>query len=377
MLPGRIIALGVLSCSIALAQQIERTQTANAEDGAAQLKLGEKLEDDGRASEAFEALTAAVRLLPKSAEAHNARGEALADLNSLKAARSEFEKALRYDPAMPMAHLNLGMVLAQTEELAVAAKHLDFAVAKLRRSEDLARAHYLRAKVYTDLSQVERARTELQLALKLEPEFGAAWSDLGQALKTLLDDKGALAAFEKAVALSPNDPVALMRLGVELYREGEYKAAIEQLQKSYQINPKDQTTLNTLQSALRADGQTAAANEVKQRLVDVLHERDVNTQNQLAGDRLSDEATRLEKNGDLKGSADRAQQGVVLDPDNILIRLKLADALLKLGKWKEGLAQLAEAMRRQPGDAVLEEKWEDALRRAPAELRAEFGSQQN
>jgi len=114
MLPGRIIALGVLSCSIALAQQIERTQTANAKDGAAQLKLGEKLEDDGQASEAFEALTAAVRLLPKSAEAHNARGEALADLNSLKAARSEFEKALRYDPAMPMAHLNLGMVLAQT-----------------------------------------------------------------------------------------------------------------------------------------------------------------------------------------------------------------------------------------------------------------------
>ena len=354
----------IMTLCLLMAEQSERMQTANAKDGAAQLRLGETLEEDGRAVEAFEALSAAVRLLPKSAEAHNARGEALADLNSLRPARSEFEKALQLDPAMPIAHLNLGMILAQTDELALAAKHLDFAIAKLHRSEDLARAHYLRAKVYTDLSQVERAKAELRISVKLEPEFGAAWSDLGQALKTLQDDKGALTAFQRAVELSPTDPVALMRLGVELYREGQYKAAIEHLHRADQINPKDQTTLNTLQSALRADGQTAAANEAKQRLVEVLQERDVNTQNQLAAARLNKEGETLAKGGDLKGAVDKYRKGVELDPDNVKTRASLAEALLKLGEWKECLAELAETMKREPGDPVLEAEWQEALRKA-------------
>ena len=46
------------------------------------------------------------------------------------------EKALQLQPNMPLAHLNLGMILAQTEELLSAAKHLDFAIAKLGASPD-------------------------------------------------------------------------------------------------------------------------------------------------------------------------------------------------------------------------------------------------
>ena len=130
----------------------------NPGDGPAHLLLGEMLNDDNRYGDALEPLTDAVRLLPNSAEAHNALGEALSNLNSLNPARAEFEKALQLEPNMPLAHLNLGMILAQTEELLSAAKHLDFAIAKLGATPDGARAHYLRAKVYTDLSQVEHAQ---------------------------------------------------------------------------------------------------------------------------------------------------------------------------------------------------------------------------
>jgi len=337
----------------------------NAKDGAAHLLLGEMLEEDGRAAEATQALTTAVRLLPQSAEAHNALGEALSDLNSLAPARIEFEKALQLAPALPLAHLNLGMVLAQTDELTLAAKHLDFAIAKLTASADLARAHYLRAKVYTDLSQVERAAAELSIAVKLEPEFTEAWSDLGQARKTLQDDIGALSAFERAVELSPNDPVALVRLGSELYRQGKLKPAISQLQHADSINPQDQTTLNTLQSALRADGQTAAANDVKARLVEVLRLRDLNTQNQLSAARLNSEGAKLQKEGDLKAAVDKFRQALNLDPDHIGIRVNLAMALVQLGDWNEGLSELAESMRRQPGDPALKAAWDDALKRAP------------
>jgi tetratricopeptide (TPR) repeat protein len=338
---------------------------ADPADGPAQLLLGEMWNEDDRSDDALEPLTAAVRLLPGSAEAHNVLGEALNNLNSLDAARAEFEKALQLDPAMAVAHLNLGMVLAQTEDLAHAAEHLDFAIAKLGATPQGAQAHYLRAKVYTDLSQIERASSELHIAVKIAPDFAEAWSDLGQARKTLLDDAGALAAFERAVALSPSDPVALTRLGNELNQQGKVKPAILQLEKADRINPNDQTTLNGLQVALRADGQTARANQVKARLVAVLRERDQRTQDQLGAIRLNSEGVKLERAGDLRGALDKYRQGIQLDPDHVGIRVNLAIALLRLGEWKEGLSQLAEAMRRRPGDPVLKAAWDDALRQAP------------
>jgi len=337
----------------------------NPGDGPAYLLLGEMLNDDNRSGEAVEPLTDAVRLLPDSAEAHNALGEALSNLNALGAARAEFERALQLAPKMALAHLNLGMILAQTEELARAAEHLDFAIAKLGATPDAARAHYLRAKVYTDLSQVERARAELQVAVKIAPDFAEAWSDLGEARKTLLDDAGALTAFERAVALSPSDPVALSRLGNELYREGKIKQAILELDKASRINPKDQTTLNSLQAALRADGQTARADQVKADLVAVLRERDQSTQNEFSAIRLNEEGAKLEKAGDMKGALDKYRQGLQLDPEDIGIRVDLARALLRQGQWKEGLSQLAESMQRRPGDPVLKAAWDDALRQAP------------
>jgi tetratricopeptide (TPR) repeat protein len=338
----------------------------NPADAPAHLLLGEMLNDDNRSGDAIEPLTDAVRLLPDSAEAHNALGEAFSNLNSLGPARAEFEKALQLAPKMPLAHLNLGMVLAQTEELASAAEHLEFAIAKLGATPDGARAHYLRAKVYTDLSQVERARAELQVAVRIAPDFAEAWSDLGDARKTLLDDAGALAAFERAVALSPSDPVALSRLGTELYRQGKLKRAIIELEKAARINPKDQTTLNGLQAALRADGQTARANQVVTQLAGLLRDLHQEQQNELGAIRLNNEGAKLDKAGDLIGALDKYRQGLQLDPEDVGIRVDLATALLRLGHWKEGLFQLAESLRRRPGDPILKAAWDDALRQAPS-----------
>lgn len=337
----------------------------NPNDGPAYLLLGEILNDANRSPEALDPLTNAVRLLPNSAAAHNALGEAFSNLNSLNPARIQFEKALQLAPRMPLAHLNLGMILAQTEDLAAAARHLDFAIAKLGATPDAARAHYLRAKVFTDESQVERACQELQTAVKIAPEFAEAWSDLGQARKTLLDDTAALSSFERAVTLSPADPVALSRYGNELLHQGKTKQAIDQLDKAAAINPTDQTILNGLLAALRADGQTARAAQVKSQLVDVLRHRDQATQNEMNAIRSNEEGAKLEKAGNLKAALEKYRQALATDPDNVDIRVNFARALLRLGQWKEGLSQLNESMQRRPGDAALQSVWDTALRQAP------------
>jgi tetratricopeptide (TPR) repeat protein len=337
---------------------------ANPNDGRAQLLLGELLNEDDRPADAAVPLTAAVRLLPDSAEAHNALGEARNNQNALRPARAEFERALQLAPSMAQAHLNLGMVLAQMGELATAAEHLDRAIATLRGTPELALAHYLRAKVFTDQSEVDKASAELSLAVKLKPDFAEAWSDLGQARK-MLHDAGALAAFQHAVALKPEDPVALTRLGAEYLHQGQVKLAIQHLEKAYGLDDRDQTTLNSLLAALRQDGQSERAQKVKQRLVEVLRERDLTTQNQLNATRINNEGAELEKSGDLRGAMEKYRQAFELDPTNVDIRVNYAVALLRLGEWKSGLQQMHEALRMRPDDGVLKAAWDDALRQAP------------
>jgi tetratricopeptide (TPR) repeat protein len=304
-------------------------------------------------------------LLPSSAEAHSALGEALNNVNALEPARGEFEKAVQLNPNMAQAQVNLGMVLAQTGPLASAAEHLDRALAMLGKQPEAALAHYLRAKVHTDLSEVEQASTDLKEAVRLRPDFAEAWSDLGQARKTLLDSTGALAAFKRAVLLSPSDPVALTRLGAEYLHQGQVKLAIVHLEKAYSIDPKDQTTLNSLQTALRQDGQVTQARKIKEKLAEVLRARDITTQNELNAARINSDGVALEKAGDLRGAVEKYRAALDLDPSHVEVRVNLAVALLKLGQWKQGLTELREAMRQAPHDPVLKAAWDDAIRQAP------------
>ncbi len=362
----------VLAARKALAQgehqEAERILTgailANPSDGPAHLLLGEILNEEDRPAEAVKSLTEAVRLMPGSAEAHNALGEALNDQNLVQPARVEFERALQLAPSMPRTHLNLGMVLAQMGDLVPAAQHLDRAIATSHVTHDLALAHYLRAKVFTDLSEVEKASAELRAAVRIEPDFAEAWSDLGQARRTL-DDPGALDSFQRAVTLKPADPVALTRLGAEYLRQGQVKLAIQHLEKAYSLDDHDQTTLNSLLTALRRDGQNEKAGQVKQRLAEVLRERDLATQNQLNATRINNEGAELEKAGDLRGAAEKYRQALALNPAQLDIRVNYAVALLRLGVWETGLSQLREALRQQPNDPKLQAAWADALRQAP------------
>jgi len=101
----------------------------------------------------------------------------------------------------------------------------------------------------------------------LRPDFAEAWSDLGDARKTLLDDAGALAAFERAVALAPDDAVAQTRLGSQYLDEGKAHLAVAHLQEAARLDPKNQSTLHSLQRALREDGQAAQADAIKRKLV--------------------------------------------------------------------------------------------------------------
>jgi len=340
----------------------------NPRDADARLLLGSLLQEEGNRAETIAQLTEAVRLRPRSAEAQNALGEALIAFGDPKAARAPFEKAVSLDPNFAPAHVNLALVLLEAGESGSAAGQLDRAIELFGHTADAAYAHYLRAKVYTERNDVLKAAVQLKEAVALRPDFAEAWSDLGDARKTLLDDAGALAALEKAVSLAPDDAVAQTRLGAEYLNQGKAHQAVAHLQEAARLDPTNQSTLYSLQRAFREDGQEEQADAIKKKLAQMLREKDKADQNLLAGIQLNNQGADLEKAGNLPAALEKYRAAVGLLPDHTGIRVNYAVALLRLGQWQQGLAELREAIRQEPGNALWKAALEDALKQAPVEL---------
>ena len=357
-----LVASGQTEKAVTLLDEFIRKDPQN---GEARLLLGSLLAGIAKMPEAIAQLKAAVRLLPNSAEAHNTLGEAFNTANDVKQAREEFEKAVQLEPKLPHAQVNLGMVLAQAGELAPAAEHLDRAIELLGQTPDAALPLYLRAKVHTEEGQKDLAAKELSAAVRLKPDFVEAWSDLGQVRKAMLDDAGAFAAFQRAAELNPDNAVSQARLGSEyLHRKQPHEAVIH-LQKALQLDPEDQTALFNLQLALRQDGQEEQARAIKERLAEVLRKKDETREKVLTATRLNNEGVDLEKAGDLRAAVEKYRAANELNPESNAFRVNFAVALLRLGRWKEGLAQMHECLRRDPDNPTLKSAWDDAIQQAP------------
>ena len=335
----------------------------------ARLLLGSLYMESGNASGSIEQLTEAVRLRPQSADAQNALGEAYNTFGNPKAARAPFEKAVSIKPDFAAAQVNLGLVMLQAGEFPRAGEHLDRAIKILGKTADAAYPHYLLAKVYSASNDTEKAAAELEQAVSLRPDLAEAWSDLGQARKALSNDVGALAAQKRAVELNPKDAIAQYRLGAEYLRQDQPALAIEPLREAYRLNPEDHSTLNSLQSALRQTGKTEEAAAIKQKLTDLLRKEDEARQNAVKAVKVNNDGAALEKAGNLKGAVDKYREAVELNPGHVGMRVNYAVALLRLGRWTEGLNELREALRRDPGNAQIKAALEDAIKQAPPAAR--------
>ncbi len=352
-----LVARGQREEAVRLLRGFVAKEPANAD---ARMLLGSLLMEAGDKQGSVEQLSAAVKLRPRSAESHNALGEAYDMAGDAKSAKPEFERAVALDPRHAQAQANLGGALLQLGDAKSAAPHLDAAIRLLGAKPEAAHARYLRGRIYLDERDYPKAVQQLKLEVKLAPDFAEAWSDLGEARKNLFEDDAALAAFEKSVQLNPDGAVAQTRYGTKLLDAGRNREAAEHLRVALRTDPRNQSTLNALQLALRRDGQAAEADEVKKRLEDVIRSRDRGDQALVAAIEINNRGAELEKSGNVRGALDNYREALNVYPDHVGIRVNLAVALLKTGQWEEGLAQMREALRRDPDNSQIKAALADA-----------------
>ena len=341
-----LLSKGSIAEAVTILQQFVASDAGNAD---ARLLLGTALALKGNRTESIEQMAEAVRLRPQSASAHNQYGTVLSRFVEVEAARHEFEEALELDPQFSEAHVNLALILAQASELIPAAAHLDRAIELQGDTRAAAYTHYLRAKISGAQNQVDKAIVELQKAVQLRPDYAEAWSDLGGLRRLSLNQKGAVQALEKAVALNPNDVTAQYRLGQQYLQNGDAGKAIEHLKKA---DPGDVATLYNLDRALRKAGKRDEAEPIERKISELREKSNRASSVALAASRLNDEGIELEKSGDVWAALTKYRAALDLDPTGFGFELNYGLALCRIGRWKDGATELREVLRLDPDNAV-------------------------
>src|SRR5260370_24120435 len=115
--------------------------------------------------------------------------------------------------------------------------------------------------------------SELEIAVKLRPDYAQAWSDLGGVRRVEGDLKGGQLALERAAALNPDDGTAQYRLGLVCLENREPHQAVEHFKVALLHEPDDRATLYNLALAFRRDGQESEAKRIDDRMAKLIQTR--------------------------------------------------------------------------------------------------------
>jgi tetratricopeptide (TPR) repeat protein len=166
--------------------------------------LGYALFAQQKVGESIQALAKSLELDVKNSEAHKILGRNLMIIGRFDAAQTEFEQGLRYKPDSAEIHYNLG-------------------------------------KLFSIQDNWEPARKEFEAALRIDPSYLEALDALGFAQEALGNDSGAVASYEKAIALNEKRQgrfaSAHVNLSAYYNRTGDSAKALEYARKALEIDP--------------------------------------------------------------------------------------------------------------------------------------------
>jgi len=152
-----------------------------------------------------------------------------------------FHQAITQDANAVFAYI--GLAQAQQQQLA---QH-DAAIANLNQALALkpksATAHLILGNVLSDMEQLDNAIAHYHQALHYNPNYAQAYNNLGLVFKKQDKLDLAQAYYQKALALKPDDASIYNNLATVFEARGELETAIEHYQKALSLNPDDDASI--------------------------------------------------------------------------------------------------------------------------------------
>lgn len=187
---------------------------------------------------------------PDDPIAHFQLGYAYSELKRWDDAKSEYSRAVALDPKMAAAHLNLGLVLMDSDPAAAAES--------FRRAADLqpkeGRPRYLTGQALERAGKLPEASEQYKAALALSPNDYEYHFSLARVLLRAGDSAGAEAQFRAAVALQADAAPARLGLATSLLAQKKYADGAAALAEYLKVKPDDRgERLNRVSALMEVD----------------------------------------------------------------------------------------------------------------------------
>jgi tetratricopeptide (TPR) repeat protein len=209
----------------------------------ARAKKGSEAYDDGRPADAIEPFNSAIRLDPNYWQAFRIRGIAYAALGNNDSAFSDFNEAIRLKPDDATAYYRRALLQETVGAFDKSRSDYDDAI---RIDPKFASAYNARGSLFfNQLKHIDRAIIDFRQALKLDPNYGTARSNLDIAYGARNANDAALEAWNEAIVRNPQDAKALTQRGYAYFVRGEYDCALADLNEVLRLSPEDTYALST------------------------------------------------------------------------------------------------------------------------------------
>jgi len=164
------------------------------------------------------------------------KGVSLDNLGLYDEAIREYKEALRINPELAEAHLNLGIALKAKEDMEGAIREFREALKINPRYAEVHNILGVTLYLYTR-GDMEGAIEEFREALRINPELAEAHTNLGILLKAKGDVEGAIREYMEALRVNPELAEAHYNLGVTLEEVGAIDEAIEAYENFIRLAP--------------------------------------------------------------------------------------------------------------------------------------------
>ncbi|MBL8434371.1 MAG: tetratricopeptide repeat protein [Zoogloea sp.] len=224
-------------------------------------------------------------------------------------------EVVRQHPEMAAAQLGLGMALSADGKFEEASRALEDAA---RRDPGNAVAHHALGVVSLKQGQAERALVSLDKALALRKDLASAVLARGDALQMLGRHEQAVEAYRRAATLLPQSVVPHLQRARALERREKCAAAAAAYREGLKIGPNDPRLANNLayllaNRRLRLDEALSLARQA------VARDPKRATYHDTLG-------VVLQLRGDEAGARQAFERGLALEPGNVTLRQRLAQA---------------------------------------------------
>jgi tetratricopeptide (TPR) repeat protein len=221
--------------------------------------------------------------------------------------------------------------------------------AKLRAGDmtKTAEQHVAAGDARWNVKDWDGAAAEYREAIRLEPDYAAAHSDLGAALGKKGDWDGDVNEEREAVRLEPNEARWHRELGEALGWKGNWDAFAKEEQAAIRLNPNDAESHKALGSALAWLGDwDGAIKEDKEAIR--LNPNDAKSHRNLG--------MAVNHKGDSDGAIKELREAIKLDPNDAISHRELGTVLGNKGDGDRKIEEEREAIRLDPNDAVAHDR---------------------